>query len=248
MDSVSRDVEILKKIMLVDNEIAFSSNHVNSMKEIINSKIFLVEKLKEKIDIVKKKKENEEGDIAVENDKISVYESQLANAKSKIDNVLSEREFEALNEQIEVSTASIELCKKDIKRIVDLIQDYNGEIDEFNFKINCINDEIKKMENQVSLIFADSNEKIDVLAERRCALLDELGSDTRVLYESTKNDSTNGIAIVSVVDGFCGGCFLTVTKQKRLDILQHDRIVLCESCGSILVDVVNTDEDSCISG
>lgn len=46
----------------------------------------------------------------------------------------------------------------------------------------------------------------------------------------------NGLGVVTVVRGACGGCFRRIPPQRQLDIRSHKRVVVCENCGRIIVD------------
>ena len=47
----------------------------------------------------------------------------------------------------------------------------------------------------------------------------------------------NGLAVVIVKRGACGGCFNVVPPQRQTEIKQKMKIILCEFCGRILADV-----------
>ena len=45
----------------------------------------------------------------------------------------------------------------------------------------------------------------------------------------------NGVAVASVDRNACGGCFTQIPPQTVVEIRRNARIILCESCGRILV-------------
>ena len=47
----------------------------------------------------------------------------------------------------------------------------------------------------------------------------------------------NGLAVVSVKRGACGGCFNVVPPQKQAEIREKKKIIVCEHCGRILAEV-----------
>ena len=54
-------------------------------------------------------------------------------------------------------------------------------------------------------------------------------------YEDLRLASKNGLAVVKVDRGACGGCFNSVTSQHYLNIKMRKDISFCENCGRILV-------------
>ena len=57
-------------------------------------------------------------------------------------------------------------------------------------------------------------------------------------YEKLVERQRNGLAIVKVSRGACGGCFNVVPAQRQAEIKEKKKIILCEYCGRILADVI----------
>lgn len=56
-------------------------------------------------------------------------------------------------------------------------------------------------------------------------------------YNKIRNNALNGLAVVTVKRGACGGCFNVVPPQRQADIKDKKKIIVCEHCGRILADV-----------
>ena len=52
------------------------------------------------------------------------------------------------------------------------------------------------------------------------------------------------MAVVAVERDSCGGCFNKIPPQRQLDIAQRKKIIVCEHCGRVLVDLVLASEES----
>ena len=63
--------------------------------------------------------------------------------------------------------------------------------------------------------------------------------DPRLLsaYERIRNSYRNGLAVVPILRDSCGGCFNVIPPQRQSEIRQRKKIIVCEHCGRILVDV-----------
>ena len=59
-------------------------------------------------------------------------------------------------------------------------------------------------------------------------------------YNKLRNNARNGLAVVPVSRGACGGCFNVVPPQRQADIRDNKKLIVCEHCGRILAEV--TDE------
>jgi predicted nucleic acid-binding Zn-ribbon protein len=56
-------------------------------------------------------------------------------------------------------------------------------------------------------------------------------------YERIRKNYRNGLAVVPVQREACGGCFNAVPPQRQSEIRQHKKIIVCENCGRVLVDL-----------
>ncbi len=55
-------------------------------------------------------------------------------------------------------------------------------------------------------------------------------------YQRMRENSRNGLAVVTVERDACGGCFNKIPPQTQMDIRTHKKLIVCEHCGRILVD------------
>ena len=54
-------------------------------------------------------------------------------------------------------------------------------------------------------------------------------------------NAPNGLAVVQVMRGSCGGCFNKIPPQRQLDIVTKKKIIVCEHCGRVLVPQESTE-------
>ncbi len=166
---------------------------------------------------------------------IQKYDKQSTNVKNN-------REFEALNKEIEMQNLEIQLAEKHIK-------DANGEIAEKAQLLEKAKKNITNKEGALSVKKAEL-EKIIAVSEkeeteyREQADKARLDVEPRLLagYEKIRKSYRNGLAVVAVERDACGGCFNAIPPQKQSEIKQHKKIMVCENCGRILVDEQLSDE------
>ena len=56
-------------------------------------------------------------------------------------------------------------------------------------------------------------------------------------YDKIRKNAKNGLAVVLVKRGACGGCFNIVPPQRQAEIRERKKIIVCEHCGRILAGV-----------
>ena len=55
-------------------------------------------------------------------------------------------------------------------------------------------------------------------------------------YDRIRENYRNGLAVVTVNRGACGGCFNRIPPQTIIEIGVMKKIIACEHCGRVLVD------------
>ena len=56
-------------------------------------------------------------------------------------------------------------------------------------------------------------------------------------YTKIRTNALNGLAVVLVKRGACGGCFNMVPPQRQVEIREKKKIIVCEHCGRVFADV-----------
>lgn len=154
----------------------------------------------------------------------------------QIDNVRNNREYDSLSKEIESQKLDIQLAEKYIR--------------EFTEKIKFIEEEIKKSEQFLKERQLDLNfkkEELDkIISETKIqeeqliekAKQIETVIDDRILksFKRIRKRAKNGLAIVHIQRGACGGCFNKIPPQRQLEIKMRKKIIPCEHCGRIIID------------
>jgi predicted nucleic acid-binding Zn-ribbon protein len=174
----------------------------------------------------------------IEIKKVSIKESEalLAKYEQQSDNVKNNREFEAINKEIEMQGLEIKLCEKHIRdaneELVEKVKTLEAAKKTISVKDGVLNHKKEELEK----IIADTEieeKELRVKSEEARSHIDE-----RLLfsYDRIRNSYHNGLAVVTVERDACGGCFNSIPPQRQSEIRLHKKIIVCENCGRILVE------------
>lgn len=186
-------------------------------------------------------KELEEG-IQANKNKIKESEQFIKKYQGQLDNVKNNREYDALNKEIEIQGLEIQAAEKrigehknNIELKKDLIKTAEEELDSRKKDL-----EFKKKELE-SITKETEKEETKILKEREKA---EKQIEERLLnaYDKIRGAVKNGIAVATIERDSCGGCFASIPPQRQVDIRQRKKITVCENCGRILVDSAMAEE------
>ncbi len=146
-------------------------------------------------------------------------ETEESNARKMEDRILEKMlESEQIEKSIRDATARLESEKQHVETKVDAL-DANREAAE------------RRRDNLLSL---------------RNTLVAGLPAEIYELYAKLAK-ARNGMAVVEVRDGYCGGCHVRLRPQSYNDVRSDESLVTCETCSRILyyvpTDVPASDEE-----
>ncbi len=226
-------LDLLVTIQSLDDEIKDTKLKIeeipkrvaNLEKEIKKASTGLQEK-NDRIKEIKKTYKLKEGDIAENETKINKLNQQTFSVKT--------------NEEYRTVLSEIDFLKKETKRIEDEMINLLEEEEK-------LKNTIAKFEKETKVFIDKTTSEIDKLKKEQEALLQKqkdaeiafennfakLPHDKRELYKRIKKVRVRAVCLVS--DNTCSGCYANLTHQFLNEIKKRDKIILCESCGRILV-------------
>ncbi|CAN5628334.1 C4-type zinc ribbon domain-containing protein [soil metagenome] len=181
---------------------------INGMQEFINQKR---ETIKEAEALVKK------------------YEKQS-------DNVKNNREFEAINKEIEMQTLEVKLCEKHIKDATEEVGEKARQLESAKKAVGTKENNLNGKKGELEKIISET-EKEETLYNKQAADARSHVDERLILsYDRIRKNYRNGLAVVPVERDSCGGCFHAIPPQKQSEIKLRKKVIVCENCGRILVD------------
>lgn len=174
----------------------------------------------------------------IEQKKALITNSQdlLKKYEKQSDNVKNNREYEAINKEIENQTLDMKLAERHIKDANEEIADKARILEAAKKNIATKEGNLKVKKGELDKIVAETEKE-----EKECRAVSEkarVAVDARLLtsFDRIRKNFRNGLAVVSIVRDACGGCFNAIPPQRQSEIRQHKKIIVCENCGRVLVD------------
>lgn len=183
-------------------------------------------------------------DIAEKKQGIKDAEAQIKRYKEQLDKVKNNREYEALNKEIEFQELEIQLFKKKIREgeaqhetklaaLEAAQQKLEARTNDLEFKKQQLNDIIAETEKEESILLAKSNAAKTLIDQR---LLDA--------YERIRKGANNGLAVVPIDREASAGSFIHIPPQKQMDVAARKKVIIDEHSGRILVDSILAQEET----
>ena len=183
-----------------------------------------------KAEIKEIEKANADHKHAIEESKhlIAKYDAQR-------DHVKNNREYESISKEIEYQDLEQQVAAKKIRENDALIDEKKVVITEAEDQLAHRQKDLVEKKKELETIAAETAKEAEDLLKQREELARQIDERMMVAYTKVRANAHNKLAVVTVTRDACGGCFNKIPPQRRLDIEESKKIIVCEYCGRILV-------------
>ncbi|MCH4896959.1 hypothetical protein E0494_09635 [Marinilabiliaceae bacterium JC040] len=170
-------------------------------------------------------------------------ESLIEKYSKQQDNVRNNREFDALSKEIEFQKLEIELCNKKIKEANAAIKGKQELESKAKAELKDCKANLEAKKSELDNIIKETESEENALVQKSNETAEKIDERLINAYTRIRQSAINGLGVVNVDRGACGGCFNKIPPQRQLDIRLRKKIIVCEYCGRILVDKYICDYD-----
>jgi predicted nucleic acid-binding Zn-ribbon protein len=177
-----------------------------------------------------------ENQIASKNKIIQESKDLIKKYEDQRNNVRNNREYDSLTKEIEYQELEIQLAEKRINEYTYKLDVTRETIEQSKDKHEERQEDLKSKQEELKEIVAETENEEKILLEK--SEQSEAIIEARLLnaYKRIRKNARNGLAVVPIERDACGGCFNKIPPQRQLDIRIHNKIIVCEYCGRVLVD------------
>jgi uncharacterized protein len=223
---VIRLQEIDKRLVDVLHEIAALPKHIAEIETKLVSHERKLEADRAALLANVKERKKCEGDIQVQEQKISKLKDQMLQVKT--------------NEQFRAFQNEIDFCAKEIRKSEDRILELMGESEALDKNVKSAEGALKTEKAQVEAEKQQARERTAAdhkaaqeLGAERASIVASIKPSTYQRYERSRK-LRKGIAVAEVVAGRCSVCNIVLRLQFLQDLKKAEDIMVCESCQRIL--------------
>ena len=173
---------------------------------------------------------NNKNAIVESNKLIKKYEEQQMNVRNN-------REYDAITKEMELQSLEIQICEKRINETYVKIEAKKGEIAETDVILDERKKDLESKKKELIMITSESMEEENKLKESRVKASSKVEDRLLNSYNKIRNNARNGLGVVSISRSACGGCFNIVPPQRQAEVRERKKIIVCEHCGRIFVDI-----------
>ncbi len=162
--------------------------------------------------------------------------SAIEKYQRQMDEVKNNREYEALQKEIELQNLDIQLSEKRLGELGVAREAKQSTLDAATERLEGRNADLDRKRVELEKIVAKTEKEEKKLQKQSDAARKVIEERLLKAYDKIRGSYRNGQAVVGTERDSCGGCFNNVPPQTQLEIGMHKKILACEHCGRILVD------------
>lgn len=238
--TVAQKLEALQKLQSIDSQL-------DEIKKVRGALPDEVADLEDEIAGYETRVEKFNNELSELEDNISDHKTQIKNSEALIKkyeeqqmNVRNNREYDAITKEIELQNLEIQISEKRIKEAYAKIEAKKEDISKTQGELDERNKDLDSKKGELEVLTKESEEDEQKLMKDREKATKNIEERLLNSYTKLRDNARNGLAVVPVSRGACGGCFNVVPPQRQADIRDSKKIIVCEHCGRILAEV--TDE------
>jgi predicted nucleic acid-binding Zn-ribbon protein len=152
-------------------------------------------------------------------------------------NVRNNREYDAITKELELQDLEIQVSKKKIVEAGLRIEQKKIDLEEVSVVMKDRQKDLDQKNNELATIVSESESEESKINSDRTKATKKVEERLLKSYDKIRTNAKNGLAVVMVKRGACGGCFNTVPPQRQADIREKKKLIVCEHCGRILAGV-----------
>jgi hypothetical protein len=198
--------------------------------ELQNQRDQLAEQQRQKAAVLaetQSRRRSAEGALQMARERKKKYDQQLYSVKNN-------KEYDAVTAEIEMAVADIDQAETKILEAIEQEDVLKKETAELEEKLKALQAECDEQQGILAQREQETRSMVETLRQQRDELAAKLRKPLLGAYQRILNGK-DGLAVVEVVRGACGGCSTRIPPQRVMEIREMSQIRYCESCGRILV-------------
>ena len=234
--SIEQKLKALYKLQIIDSQI--------SKLQIVRGELpNEVADLEDDIAGMETRLANMANDVKAIEETISQNKTRILDAKAlakkyekQLEGVKNNREYDALNKEIEIQGLEQQAADKRIKNANFESEQKKNAITALDTELVGRKQDLKNKKGELESIIAETEkEEANLNVDRAKAVT---VADERLVasYNRIRTSMKNGIGVAVIMRESCGGCFAGIPPQRQADIKLRKKIIVCENCGRVLVD------------
>ncbi len=166
-------------------------------------------------------------------DELGEVQDSLKDRKKRLLNVGSQKEYNAVEKEIEALQKSAEQTEEELLQLAEVLESNEGQISQKEKMTKELGDGIAQEEAAAADKLGEFDAKIKKLTKRTDQARSEVSKRVLHTYDFIRSKRP-GLALVAARGGHCTGCFMALPPQLYIQVQRGETLERCENCQRLL--------------
>jgi uncharacterized protein len=233
-NKVREAVKFLTELQAIDDELRDIALERGDLPEEVDRLLVRIQEYEEFI--AERRQEFEESTRTISERTQQLEDSRAKQVKlqQQLYAVKTTREYDAITAEFNFVKEEIAKCEADIAAATQRKADRLRQIEERQGELDKVRVEERAKSSDLKEKLAETEAEERELLHRRENVVVRIMKPLYAHYERIRKVK-DGRGVARIMDGACGGCFAVIPPQTQVNIRKLTDIVLCETCGRIIV-------------
>ncbi|MDP8261522.1 MAG: C4-type zinc ribbon domain-containing protein, partial [Candidatus Kappaea frigidicola] len=161
-------------------------------------------------------------------------EDHIKKLQGQLYQVKKNDEYKALENEIVSNKADNSIIEEEILILLDSIDEKRQEVQIKRQDVADFESKLKAKELEVKERVSQLDNEIESLSQGRSEIAALIDKEVVSVYDRIIQSKKAQLALVSIKDSACQGCFMHVRPQLINEVMLGKNLVFCENCARIL--------------
>ena len=231
--TIKEQISFLVELQVVDSEIYELNREKNqtpekikAIEDSLEAKKSGIKEAEERLKVLQLKLKDKEVSLQQKEEHIKKLQTQLYQIKTN-------KEYSAMITEIEGIKADNSIEEEEIIKLMDEIDAAKRKIIEEKELFKEEDSDANKEKDKINTRLRDIDVRLSRLSTERQKIVPNVERQILARYERVLTNR-DGLAMVKVEEGACGGCHMNLPPQVISDVKLREDIIVCGSCSRIL--------------
>ena len=164
---------------------------------------------------------------------LQALQEEQTRMRQQLLTIKTNRDYTAALQQLEKFKTEISTLEETILELMEDGERREREVHQDEDKLKEEEAKVRAEQDLLNKELAKVKDELGRSEEERAALAEGVPRDLLGRYERIRGHNNN-VAVVSVSNGVCGGCFRRLPPQVALEVRKEEKLHYCQFCGRML--------------
>jgi len=230
---VNRHIMELVELSKTDKDIDSYQPQIDGADRKISRATKRLEDAQKELEKLKSLIEDNKSKIFSYDEQLKILQEQLADNKSKLKIITSEKEMKALAVEEDIAKEKMAFSNEEIDRLQLINSRKLEELEVVESNVKTLTSDLAEVNNDSLKVKKEIDKSKVILFTKREKTIREIDQKVLSFYEKIRIWAGN-TAVVPVRKQACYGCYMKINDKTYSDVIKGDEITTCPHCGRIL--------------